>query len=831
MQRLYYILICILFWAFQTNAQQKCTVEGWVTDEFKSPVINADVYYVSQGKQFGTTTNNGGKFSLQIPSNQEITLIFHHLNFYDTNKKVTGKPGEKITLNVSIKWNPIMLEEVKVRYDTTRSNETMKEIKPIDIKMMPGPGDGFGGMMKKQMGVSTAGGELSSQYSVRGGNFDENLIYVNDIEVYRPFLTRSGQQEGLTFVNTDMIREISFSSGGFNARYGDKMSSVLDIIYKKPLRFGGSASASLLGGSVHIEGASKNYRFTHISGFRYKSYSYVLNSLDTKGDYKPSFGDFQTYLTYDVTDKFEINFLGNIAQNKYLFVPTDRETSWGTVNEALSLKIYFEGQEVDRFSTYFGAVSGIYKPREKTEMKFIVSAFKSIEEETFDILGQYYLNELDKQLGSDNLGDSINNIGIGSYLDHARNYLDATVLNFAHKGKIKNSKKKSEFSWGANIQHEFIFDRINEWKMLDSSGYSLPYTDSVVSMYETLNTEAELQSNRVSAYVMQSKSVRLNSKNQLNISAGIRSNYWDYNEQLLVSPRFTLAWYPKIYKPFVDEKGKNDSTRVNIMYRFSTGYYYQPPFYKELRDLDGVLNPEIMAQKSIHFVLGMDYIFDAWDRTFKLVTEAYYKHLSNLIPYEIDNVRIRYYARNNAKGFATGLDCKLNGEFVKGIESWVSLSIMQTKENLDDDYYYDTLNNIVYPGFIPRPSDQRVNFSMFFQDYLPNNKSYRMSLSLVYGTGLPFGPPNGQRYQSTGRFPAYRRVDIGFTKIIKTEDEINTNILKQLKNAWVTLEIFNLLGINNTISHTWVNDIYDRLYAVPNYLTGRRVNIKVNIEF
>ncbi|MBN2683616.1 MAG: carboxypeptidase-like regulatory domain-containing protein [Bacteroidales bacterium] len=813
-------------------AQQTCNVQGRVSDEFQTPVAFAHVYYKVGKNKVGTETNNGGRFSLEIPANKEITIYISHLQFSETFRMVKGLPNENVKLNVTLKINPFLLEGTEII--NKKSRETSIHI--MDSKkasFLPTTNADIMGLVKLMPGVSTAGGEFSSQYAVRGGNFDENLVYVNDIEVYRPFLIRSGQQEGLSFVNTDLTSKVTFSAGGFEAKYGDKMSSVLDIKYKKPTEFGGSVTGSLLGGSAHIEGATKNHIFTHITGVRYKTFSYVLNSLDTKGDYSPSFADIQTYLTYDLSPKFELNFLGNYAMNKYLFKPTDRQTSYGTVSEALSLKVYFDGQEVDKFTTMFGSMAGIYKPRDYVQMKFIASAFQTVEQETFDILGQYYLNELDKQLGSDNLGDSISNIGIGSFLDHARNYLNATVLNFSYKGYIFphiKRKNKSSVLWGMKIQHEIIDDKINEWKLLDSAGYTLPYSDTVVNLSESLNSLALLQSTRATAYFQYGRTYQDSLKrNTYGYNAGIRGNYWDYNNQLLVSPRINFFWTPTWYQK--KDTIRNEKTKTDIVFRFSTGYYYQPPFYKELRGLDGIINPEIRAQKSIHFVLGSDYVFEAWDRTFKLMTELYYKYMTNLIPYDVDNVRIRYYATNNSKGYATGIDFKLHGEFVKGVESWVNLSVMQTKENLTDDYYFDTTGTTIFPGFIPRPGDQRVNFSMFFQDYLPGNKSYKMSLNLVYGTGMPFGPPNGQKYQSVLRFPAYRRVDIGFIKVIKTDENPEDKKFKNFKNIWISLEIFNLLGINNTISHTWIRDINNRQYAVPNYLSGRRLNIKLHAEF
>ena len=683
-------------------------------------------------------------------------------------------------------------------------------------------------------------------------------MYVNDIEIYRPFLVRSGEQEGLSFVNSDMVSSILFSAGGFDAKYGDKMSSVLDIKYRKPRGFAGSASMSMLGGALHLEGVSENYRLSYQLGIRQKSNQYLLNSLNTKGDYNPSFTDVQTLFIYDITDKWEIDLLANYSRNRYNTIPLTRETEFGTVNEALRLTIFFDGQEIDKYETYMGAISNVYRPNSDITLKLITSAFRTFESEAFDIQGQYWLDELEKDIGKDDFGEVKFNRGIGTYLTHARNDLDAFVYNAEHKGYLSNGSashttgKSLYLLWGIKYQHESINDRLSEWNMLDSAGFSLPHpADSVgytipalqpaqiIEVQDLLKTKINIRSNRYSGYLQNNWTWSSKDTTELTFTSGIRANYWDLNKQMLVSPRVSFSIKPN---------WKND-----VIFRAATGYYYQPPFYRELRDLNGKINYNLKAQKSIHFVLGSDYNFKAWNRPFKFVSEIYYKHLENLVPYEIDNVRIRYYAENSANGYATGIDLKINGEFVKGIESWASLSVMKTEEDIEGDFYYEYYNaegvKIIpgftfdqqavdstrfEPGFIPRPTDQRVNFSLVFQDYLPRFPNYKMHLNLVFGSRLPFGPPTFERFKDTLRIPPYRRVDIGFSALLfdkNKREETPKRLLKHLNTIWASLEVFNLLGINNTISYLWIKDVTNRQYAIPNYLTARLLNVKLIVKF
>lgn len=841
--------IALLFTSIISQAQQQVT--GVVSDEYNTPIAYVSVVVKELGK--GVATNENGEFNLSL-SNGKYTLLISHAAFVKTEIPLLVEEGKTIK-PLQIKLKSPSIKEVVVEDKRTR-NSTLYKIEAKTVNFVPSPSGDFNAILASQAGVSM-NNELSSAYSVRGGNFDENLVYVNDIEVYRPFLVRSGQQEGLSFVNPNMVSSVLFSAGGWEARYGDKLSSVLDIQYKKPRKFAGSVMGSLLGTQVHLEGNSKNHRFTHITGFRYKSNKYVLGSLDTQGDYAPAFSDFQTYLTYDLSDEWEIAFLGNYSSNKYNFVPQTRETDLGNISEALRLTIFFEGQEISQFQTFLGAISSTYRPNDQTELKFITSAFNTQESETFDILGQYVFNEVDRDLGSESFGDVISNRGVGTFLNHARNSLDANVYSIAHKGtkQINNNLLR----WGVKWQTETINDKLSEWNLLDSAGYAIPHSrDNVgyqnpnerpvqtVNLRDVLRTNIALHSNRYNAYIQNGWSTELNNKADFTVTAGLRANYWDYNNELVVSPRITAA-----YKPLWT-RIKKDSTKVekDILFRFSTGYYYQPPFYKELRNLKGELNPNLKAQQSIHFVFGTDYNFKAWSRPFKLVTELYYKQMKNVIPYEVDNVRIRYYANNDAKAYATGIDMKLNGEFIAGIESWASVSVMQTKEDILTDQYYRYQNEagevidpsqkstatdstLIFPGYTPRPSDQLVNFGLFFQDEMKRWPSYKVHLNLLYGSGLPFGPPTFERYKDTLRAPAYRRVDIGFSKqFIGSASKTPTKgWLKKIKEATLNVEVFNLFQINNTISYLWIKDVSNRLYAVPNFLTSRRINVKLLVKF
>ena len=811
------ILFVILFLIIQISSIAQ-TIEGKITDFKLNPLAAVNISILDQSG--GLISDKDGFYKVNIKANRSHVIAFSFIGYETEKIRVPMlKKGQKYTLNISLEESNTLLDDIIVKDQKSRKNN-LSRIKTKHVEVIPGSGGGIESVLKTLPGVSSAN-ELSSQYSVRGGNFDENLVYVNGIEVYRPFLIHSGQQEGLSFVNTDLVGSILFSAGGFSAKYGDKMSSVLDIKYKQPKKTASSLSLSLLGGSAHLEGISKNRRLSYLLGFRHKSNQYLLSSLDTEAEYVPRFSDLQTYLNYKINTNWDISLLTNISKNQYQMIPQDRNTDFGTFNEALRLTVFFEGQELDKYETYFGALSTRFNPNTKVQLELTGSAFQTFEQENFDILGEYWLYQLDNNLGSDNFGDVAFDRGVGKYINHARNSLDARVINFSHKGNYND--KDISLVWGLKFQNEDINDRISEWTLIDSAGFTLPHPyDSIgstsnsnqqVLMNEILKTDINISSTRQSGYLEYSQDL-----NNFSLNAGTRSSYWSYNKELLVSPRVSLAYTPNWEK--------------DVVFRLASGIYYQSPFYKELRYPDGRLNNNIESQKSTHYVIGSDYLFYKWGRPFKWITELYYKKLDNLIPYKVDNVRIQYLAENNSKGYATGVDFKINGEFVSGVESWASLSIMQTEEDIIGDSYIDENGNIVEPGYIPRPTDQRVNFSLFFQDYIPGNLNYKMHLNMIYGSGLPFGPPKSEKYEDILRIPDYRRVDIGFSAILKSENKRSrVNFMNVFNSAWLSVEVFNLLDINNTISYLWVSDIGGRQYAVPNYLTRRQVNLKLILRF
>ena len=809
------LIYFFLFASFISNAQ---TIKGKISDVKNIPLPAVNISIIDL--KGGITSDNNGFYSISIKPNRSHVVAYSFVGYETEKVRIPMlKKGQEYILNIILKESNTLLDDIIVKDQKSRKNN-LSRIKTKHVEVIPGSSGGIESVLKTLPGVSSAN-ELSSQYSVRGGNFDENLVYVNGIEVYRPFLIHSGQQEGLSFVNSDLVGSILFSAGGFSAKYGDKMSSVLDIKYKQPKKISSSVSMSLLGGSAHLEGISKNRRLSYLLGLRHKSNQYLLNSLDTEAEYRPRFSDLQTFINYKLNTNWDISFLSNISSNQYQMIPQDRNTDFGTFNEALRLTIFFEGQELDKYQTYFGALSTKYNPNTKVKLELTASAFQTYEEENFDILGEYWLYQLDNNLGSDNFGDVAFDRGVGKYINHARNSLDARVLNFSHKGNY--SEKDKNINWGLKFQNEKIDDKISEWTLIDSAGFTLPHPyDSIglpsnpnqqVLMNELLKTDISISSFRQSGYLEYSQDI-----NNLSLNAGTRSSYWSYNEELLVSPRISLAYAPNWEK--------------DVVFRLASGIYYQSPFYRELRYPSGEVNQNIKSQKSVHYVLGSDYLFYKWGRPFKWITEIYYKKLDDLIPYKVDNVRIQYLAENNSKGYATGIDLKINGEFVSGVESWASLSIMKTEEDIIGDSYIDENGNTVYPGYIARPTDQRVNFSLFFQDYIPGNMNYKMHLNMIYGSGLPFGPPKSEKYQDILRIPDYRRVDIGFSAVLKSENKRSRlRFMNILNSAWLSAEVFNLLDINNTVSYLWVSDVGGRQYAVPNYLTRRQVNLKLVLRF
>lgn len=841
----YFLFILFVISGVLALAQEKATIYGAIKDDKDVPLEFVNISVI--GTTIGTTTNKNGMYELVVPAGKEIKLGFSFVGYKKDSAYMRLRNGERRLVNRSLELVVTNIKPFEYIDKNEKIGISRIEIKEADL--IPTTSGGEIEQLVKVMGMGVySNNELSSQYSVRGGNFDENLVYVNDIEIYRPFLNRAGEQEGLSFINSDLTANVEFSSGGFDARYGDKMSSVLDIQYKRPKKFRGSVMLSLLGVAAHVEGATKNQKFTYLIGVRQKSNAYLLSALQTKGQYKPSFTDVQANLTYKFSEKWEISLLGNYARNKYLVIPETRETTFGTVKESYKLQIYFDGNETDKITTYLGALSTTYQPSTNLKLKLIASAFQTSENDTYDIQGQYWIGKLENNMGNENYGEMKEIIGVGTQLDHARDKLYATVGSLDHKGAY--SMKKHYIMWGAGYQIQFVDDQLKEWQMIDSSGYTLPHPidsvgylnpalqqDKPLFLQNVISSKISMTSSRATAYLQDTWEL-LDDSVKLSLTYGVRACYWDYNKQFLVSPRLTLTLKPK---------WKND-----IAFRFSTGYYYQPPFYKELRDFNGELNKDIKAQTSIHFVLGSEWNFMAWERPFKFVAEGYYKYLYNIIPYEVENIQIKYYAKNNAHGYATGLDMKIHGEFARDAESWFGLSLMQTREDIEGDFYYNYYNKEgeliitgytqdqvkfdsvrVEPGFIPRPTDQLLNVNLFFQDYIPKLPMLRMHLNLVYGTPLPFGPPSHERYKDTLRMPAYFRVDIGFSWDILNESSIlpKRNPFHIFRSLILSAEVFNLLGRLNTISYYWVKDVNGRTYAVPNELTNRLFNIKLIAKF
>jgi hypothetical protein len=833
-------LLLLLLLAPLLLAAQTATVSGVVRDDENRALPNVSVAVV--GEAASTNSGSNGGYSLSVPAGRPVVLRFAYPGAANVDHSLELEAGQEKSLDVVIRSTTITTVVVT---DERLRDAGIDKLNARTSHFQPSLGD-VNSLLQGSLGVMTRN-ELSSGYNVRGGNFDENLVYVNDIEVYRPFLVRSGQQEGLSFPNPDMIERIHFSAGGWEARYGDKMSSVLDITYKRPREFEAIASASLLGGSVAVGSAMAGQRLRQITGFRYRTLNDVLKGLDTQGDYTPTYTDLQSYWTYDLTDKVELGLLGLYSKNRYDVVPQDRETELGNFNQALRYTVYFDGQERTAYETWSAALNANIRPSRDVLLKFTGSAFRTNETEDMDILGEYFLGELDRDLGSEQFGEVVRDLGVGGYLDHARNDLQATVLSVTHKGSLSYGNGRN-LQWGIEARGESIADHVSEWYMVDSAGYSIPQSSGdILSLQSSVKSHIDLQSVRSSAYVQNAWEWKQGRGRSLALVAGVRAQNWSYSGQTVISPRVRLAYHPGWRKAIAP----GDTVQRDYSFWFATGLYYQPPFYRELRNFQGVLNPDVMAQRSIHFILGMDRQFKVWDRPFKFTTEAYYKALSDLNPYELDNVRIRYYATNDAKGYATGIDMKLNGEFIPGVESWASLSVMRTAEDLDGDYYYHTYNAEgertdavdtqdrtpvdsvrVEAGFIPRPTDQRVSFAMFFQDEMPRWPTFKVHMNLVFGSSLPYGPPNYNRYGDTLRTSLYRRVDIGFSKqLLGAAGQEKTNALRHIKDLWISLEVFNLINLNNTVDYTWVQDVQGRYYGIPEYLTPRRINVKLIARF
>ena len=861
--------------------QENVIIKGSIKTSKGKPVNKANVVVIDT--KIGTTSNKKGEFQFEIENTGYFNLEVSHVKYQKISKKLNPETDTVIFIRMENKV--LQTHDVEYKDPGSSTTEILPTINAANVALPSGNIEGL--LSSVGFGVRQ-NNELSSGFNVRGGNFDENLIYVNGIEVYRPFLARSGQQEGLSFINPSMVENIVFSAGGFDAKYGDKLSSVLDISYREPIDFEANLSTSLLGTQLQF-GDRPNSLINYNFGFRYRTNAYLLGALDTKGEYQPRFADVQGLINFNLNEKLKLTAFGTAANNLFSVQPENRQTNFGNINEALRFTVYYEGQENTQYKTYMGALSLQHQTTEKLSLNYFISTFNTDETEYFDLLGEYRLDELERDLSSDQYGDVAYNRGVGAFLNHARNQLKANVINFYHKGDFINKKQKT--SWGLKLQGEKVTNDIKEWNYLDSArfntpkpidsvGYqdpsSIPYQQLVLS--NLIKANNKMESSRVTGFIQhrfkfnRSKEINLqyNTDSNFNLDTtftsqdyftatiGARANYWTFNNQTVFSPRINIKWRPAFYK-----FENNQIVRKNITFRLATGYYYQPPFYRAARYLDGSINPAIRAQKSIHIVAGGDLVFNMWDRKFKFGSEIYYKFLQDIIPYEIENVRVNYYGQNLASGYARGIDLKINGEFVEGIQSYASLSWLQTKEDLSNDFYYEYFNqngekiipgytidqtradSILYePGFIPRPTDQRLSFSMFFQDQMPDDwdtekikwSNMKVNINILVASRLPYGPPGNKRYSDTLRSSFYKRVDIGFSKdLINNETDRSKfkekSIFNEIEALWIAFEVFNLLDISNTTNYTWIRDVSGRQYSIPSFLTSRRLNLKLVARF
>ena len=789
MKRFFFFII--LIYCSIVALGQSFTLKGRVLDGNMSPIELATVSVLQQGKV--TMTNLKGEFSIQLHSADSVVVSFSMVG-YKTKKRILRNPRGKQNLQI-ILYSDNNIDEIQVKGQKIQTTQT-QELKNSDLKNInAASGNNVEKLVQMQAGVTTHS-ELSSQYNVRGGAFDENSVYINNIEVYRPFLVRSGQQEGLSVINPNMVEKIDFSTGGFESRYGDKMSSVLNITYKRPTRFEASTEASLMGGGIYVGYGNKKLSWTN--SIRYKTNRLLLGSLETNGEYRPNFLDYQTYLSYRPNERWTIDLIGSINNNHYNFKPTNRETSFGTMENVKSFRIYFDGQENDIFRTYFGSVALTRLFSKNTTLSLQASAFSTNERECYDIQGQYWLTQT----------ETSENLGVGTYFEHTRNYLKAHVESF--KMTFKHQLYKHSIEIGATLKMEHIKNNSTEYEMRDSSGYSIPHTGKDLYMIYSLRERNTINTNRFEVYAQDTwRFASTNGNTHFTLNYGIRLSHWNFNRETIVSPRLSLGIIPAFNE--------------NVTFRLATGLYYQAPFYKELRDTSTVnrittvnLNRNIRSQQSIHFIAGYDYRFKINNRPFRFTAEAYYKALQNLIPYSVNNVKVVYYGKNEASGHITGLDLKLYGEFVPGTDSWLSLSVMDTKMKLHEQT-------------IPMPTDQRYSLNLFFTDYFPNTDKWKMSLSLSLADGLPFSAPHQEQYRASFRAPAYKRADIGMSYCLFDKTKQGKESL--FRNVWLGIECLNVFGINNVNSYYWVTDVTNQQYAVPNYLTGRMLNARLTVEF
>ena len=787
MKAIQLILFINLYLSIGLFAQQQAVVSGTITDESGQPLNAVNIQI--NGSTVGVSSDAAGSYKIDIPTGKDIELIYSHVGYSNEIKALNLKVGESVTFDVVLKETTEVLTGVQIKGERDgREEVSITKIKPKSLESLPTAFGDFNKVLTTLPGV-VSNNELSSTYSVRGGSFDENLIYVNDIPVYRPFLISNGQQEGLSFVNSNLVKEIEFSAGGWQPKYGDRLSSVLNVDYKTPEKFGASATLGLLGGMAHIEGATRSGKLTYVTGVRHKSAQYLLNTLETQGEYLPKFTDLQAYVNYTIDDRTDVGILTSYARNRYYVEPVSRETEFGTFDRSFRLFVGFIGKEILEYDTYQGGVKINRRLTDNLTSTLIASGVYAFEREYTDVEGGYRLCDVDKNLGSDTFNECVYVRGIGSNYDYGRNNLQANIINLENRNVlVLDNNNTVEFGLGYSYQH--IDDQLSEYTFRDSVDYVIDI--------QSLQASNEISSSQYTGYIQHTSDIN----NRMTTTYGVRLNYWTLNQQLLVSPRAQIAFRPRWVR--------------DVMFKLATGIYQQPPFFREMRAPDGLLNTDLKAQKSFHIIGALDYNFKWWNRDFKFIGEVYYKGLSDVVPYDVDNVKVRYYATNSAKAYATGVDLRVSGEFIEGTESWFSVGILNAREDVEGDGR----------GYIRRPTDQRLNVAVFFQDHLPNNPTFRVSLNLFFGSGLPFGPPQSFEKRNIFSGDTYRRLDMGFSKLIY----LNKEKFDSQRQLLISAEILNVFGVANAISYTWITDVANNQFAVPNTLSARFLNVKLSIK-
>lgn len=801
--------------------KRSATVSGTVVDEYENPLSNVSVIIL--GQQKGISTNDSGYFNLTVPADRAFALLFSYTGYKTVQQNFLLNDGEQEVINVRMETGGTVLSEVVITDQRSRTEAGMIRVNPKAALAMPSPVTGVESLIKIMVGSNN---ELTSNYNVRGGSYDENLIYVNDFEIFRPYLVRSGQQEGLSFINAEMVRNINFYNGGFQARYGDKMSSVLDIQYNRPTRFGGSAYVSILEQGAHFEGVGNNNRLSYIVGARNRSNKNLLSRQETQGNYIPTSSDIQGLINYRISDKWTAEMMGNFSRTKFTLIPAFSQLTssvfspFFTAN--LGVDIYFEGREKDAYTTSMLGVSTTYQPKQNLRLKFLASRFENDEEENIDIAGAYLFGDRDFDKSKPTFGLIVNPLGAGVFLNHARNTLNISDYNLSHKGSFQ--KQRHLFQWGLGYNRTGIMDQLDEWEYQDSAGYSLPYNPNQLLLNKVIKSNADISINKFNGYIQDNIAFR-DTSNAFTVQAGLRFNYNDLNQELLLSPRIGMSWKP--------------DWKRDIIFRAAAGAYHQPPFYRELRRYDGTVNTGVKAQRSWQGVAGLDYNFMGWDRTLRFTAEAYYKHMTNVVPYDIDNVRVRYFGENMAKAYAAGLEMRLFGELVKDAESWISFGIMRTKEDIEGDIYQNyTLDDQGKPidstsvegGWLRRPTDRLLTVGMFFQDYLATNKNFKVYLHTLYGSNLPYNIPGSVKYRNALTIDPYIRVDIGFSALLLDGDKAarrSRSPFRNFDNVWASLEVFNMIDRANVISYLLIKDFANNTFSMPNRLTPRLLNFKV----